>query len=89
MNKSEFLKAMADKGGLTLKDATTAYDAFVGAMLDALKAGEKVQLTGFANVEVRARAAREGINPATKQKISIPATRVPVLKFGKTFKESV
>ena len=87
MNKGEFVKAMAEKASLTMKEAGDAYDAFVGALTDALKAGEKVQLVGFGTFEVRAKAAREGINPQTKEKVKIAATKAPALKFGKAYKD--
>ena len=87
MNKGEFLKAMQDKANLTNKEAGVAYDAFVGALTDALKNGEKVQLVGFGTFEVRAKAAREGINPLTKEKVKIEASKAPVLKFGKAYKD--
>ena len=87
MNKGEFVKAMAEKGSLTVKEATVAYDAFVDAVTEALKNGEKVQLVGFGTFEVREKPAREGINPQTKQKVQIPAQKAPALKFGKAYKE--
>ena len=87
MNKGEFIKAMADKASLTQKEATVAYDAFVGAVTDALKQGDKVQLVGFGTFEVREKSAREGINPQTKVKVKIEASKAPVLKFGKAYKD--
>ena len=87
MNKGEFIRAMAENASLTVKEATVAYDAFVGAVTDALKKGEKVQLVGFGTFEVHAKAAREGINPQTKEKVQIPASKAPVLKFGKAYKD--
>ncbi len=87
MNKGDFIRAMADNAGVTLKEANVAYDAFVKAVTDALKAGEKVQLVGFGTFEVRAKAAREGINPQTKEKVKIAASKAPVLKFGKAYKD--
>ena len=87
MNKGDFIRAMADNAGVTLKEANVAYDAFVKAVTDALKAGEKVQLVGFGTFEVRAKAAREGINPQTQEKVKIAASKAPVLKFGKAYKD--
>lgn len=87
MNKGEFIRAMADSANLTLKDAGIAYDAFVAAVTEALKKGEKVQLVGFGTFEVKEKAAREGINPQTKQKVKIPASKTPALKFGKAYKD--
>ncbi len=87
MNKGEFIKAMAGNAQLTVKEASVAYDAFVGALTDALKNGEKVQLVGFGTFEVREKAAREGINPQTKEKVTIAASKAPALKFGKAYKD--
>ena len=87
MNKGELVKAMADKAGLTVKEAGVAYDAFVAVVTDALKQGDKVQLIGFGTFEVRSKAAREGINPQTKAKVKIPASKAPALKFGKAYKD--
>lgn len=87
MNKGEFIKAMAENASLTAKEANVAYDAFVGAVTDALKKGEKVALVGFGTFEVKAKAAREGINPQTKQKVHIAASKAPSLKFGKAYKD--
>ena len=87
MNKGEFIKAIADKASMTIKEANVAYDAFVGAVTDAMKQGEKVQLVGFGTFEVHEKPAREGINPKTKEKVKIPASKSPVLKFGKAYKD--
>lgn len=87
MNKGELVKAMADKAGLTIKEAGVAFDAFVEVVTDALKEGDKVQLVGFGTFEVREKAAREGINPQTKEKVKIPASKAPALKFGKAYKD--
>ena len=87
MNKGELIKAMAEKAGFTQKDAAAAYDAFVAAVTDALKNGEKVQLVGFGTFEVKEVAAKTGINPQTKEKVEVPACKKPVMKFGKAYKE--
>ena len=87
MNKGELIKAMAEKAGFTNKDAAIAYEAFVDAVTDALKAGDKVQLVGFGSFEVKEVAAKTGINPKTKEQVAIPATKKPVMKFGKAYKE--
>ncbi len=87
MNKGELIKAMADKAGFSQKDAAAAYEAFVATVTDALKAGEKVQLVGFGSFEVKDVAAKTGINPQTKESVSIPACKKPVMKFGKAYKE--
>lgn len=87
MNKGELIKAIAERASLTQKEAGVAYDAFVSVVTDALKKGEKVQLVGFGTFELHQKAAREGVNPQTKEKVKIPACKAPVLKFGKAYKD--
>lgn len=89
MNKAELVAAVAEKSELTKKDAEKAVNALVASVTEALKNGDKVQVVGFGTFEVRQRAAREGLNPATKEKIQIPATKAPVFKAGKALKDSV
>ncbi|MBS4534686.1 HU family DNA-binding protein [Clostridium sp. D2Q-14] len=90
MNKAELITSMAEKSGLTKKDAESALNAFMNSVEDALVKEEKVQLVGFGTFEVRERKAREGRNPRNpKEKIQIPASKAPVFKSGKTLKESV
>lgn len=90
MNKQELITAMADKSGMTKKDADKAVNAFVNVVKDALIDGEKVQLMGFGTFEVRERAARKGRNPRNPQEeIDIPASKLPAFKPGKTFKDEV
>ena len=89
MNKTELVAAVAEKAGLSKKDADKAVAAVVDCVVDSLKAGDKVQLVGFGTFEVRERAARTGINPQTKQTIKIAASKSPVFKAGKAFKDAV
>lgn len=89
MNKTELIAAVAEKAGMSKKDADKAVNAFVEAVVEAVSAGDKVQLVGFGTFEVRNRAARIGRNPRTKEEIRIPASKLPVFKAGKTFKEAV
>lgn len=89
MNKGDLVSAIAEKAGFTLKDADEAYKAFVSSVAEALKEGEDVTLAGFGTFKVKTRAARTGINPQTKQKITIPASKVPSFKFGKSFKDMI
>lgn len=89
MNKTELIVAMADKTGFTKKDAEKALNAFVEVVEETLVKGDKVQLIGFGSFEVRERAAKEGINPQTKQPMQIPASKNPVFKAGKAFKDAV
>lgn len=87
MNKGDLVKAIAADAGLTQKEAGLAFDAFIAAVGKELKAGNKVVVPGFGTFEAKKRAARTGINPATKEEIQIPECVVPVFKFGKSFKD--
>jgi len=89
MNKAELVASMAEKSGMSKKDAEKALNAFIESVEGALIAGDKVQLVGFGSFEVRERAARKGRNPRTKEEITIPASKVPVFKVGKAFKDAV
>lgn len=82
MNKTELIAKVAEIAGLSKVDAKKAVDAAVDAVKDALKKGEKVQLPGVLTLSVEERAARKGINPATKQTITIPAKKVVKVKVG-------
>ncbi len=89
MNKTELVAAIAEKTGLAKKDAEKALAAFVETVEAELKKGEKIQLVGFGTFEVRERAARNGINPLTKQPIKIAAAKNPVFKAGKALKDAI
>ena len=89
MNKGELIKAMAEKADFSNKDAATAYEALVETITEALKKGEKVQLVGFGTFEVKDVPAKTGINPKTGEKVSIPACKKPVMKFGKAYKDAL
>ena len=89
MNKVELIAAVAEKTGLSKKDAEKAVAAVVGSIEAALVAGEKVQLIGFGTFEVRERAARMGRNPQTKEAIKIAASKQPVFKAGAALKNAV
>ena len=89
MNKTELVAAMADQAGLSKKDAEKALKAFTDVVAAELKKDGKVQLVGFGTFEVRERAAREGVNPQTKKKIKIAASKVPAFKAGSALKEAV
>ena len=88
MNKNELVRAIANKAGLTLKDAGVALDGVIAAITDGLKAGEKIQISGFGTFEVKSKPAREGINPKTGAKIKIAASKIPAFKFGKAYKDT-
>lgn len=89
MNKTELINAVAEASELSKKDATKAVDAVFDTILESLKKGDKVQLIGFGNFEVRERAARKGRNPQTGEEIEIPASKVPAFKPGKALKDAV
>ncbi len=89
MNKTTFVAALAEKTGLTLKQADAALEAVIDIIVEELKKGEKVQLTGFGTFEVRERAEREGRNPATGEIIRIEASKAPAFKAGKKFKDAL
>jgi len=89
MNKAELIAAVAEKTTLSKKDSEAAVNAALDAITASLEVGEKVQLVGFGSFEVKARAARIGRNPRTKQQIEIPASKTPVFKAGKALKDAV
>ena len=82
MNKTELIDKIAAGAGLTKVDAKNALDATVAAIKEALVAGDKISLVGFGTFSVSERPAREGINPATKEKIKIAAKKVAKFKPG-------
>lgn len=82
MNKTELIEKIAAGSGLPKTEAKKALDATVTAIKDALVAGDKISLIGFGTFSVNERPAREGINPATKEKIQIAAKKVAKFKAG-------
>ena len=89
MNKTELVKTVAAEAGLTQLQAKAAVDAAIAAVKGALAKGEAVQLIGFGTFAVKEQPAREGINPATKQKIQIAAKKVAKFKAGAELAEAV
>ena len=89
MNKTELVVAVAEKAGITKKDAERVVNATIDTIIQNLAKGEKVQLSGFGIFEVKAREARVGRNPRTKETIQIPASRLPVFKASKVLKDTV
>lgn len=89
MTKAGFVDKLAAKSGLTKKDAAAVVDAFLDVLTESLKEGEEVQFTGFGKFYVQKRDAREGINPQTKAKIKIAATKVPRFSAGMALKNAV
>ena len=90
MNKTELVAAMADKAGISKKDADKALAAFIDVVgTELTKKDGKVQLVGFGTFEVAQRAARTGLNPLTKEKIKIKASKAPKFKAGKALKDAI
>lgn len=89
MKKSEFVAVVAEKAGLTKKDAEKAMDAVFETVGDVLASGDKLQVSGFGTFETRTRAARTGHNPRTGEEISIAAATLPAFKPGKALKDKV
>ena len=89
MNKTELIAVVAEKVGMTKKDAERVINATVDTITETLTKGEKVSLSGFGIFEVKGREARVGRNPRTKETIQIPATRLPVFKASKALKDSI
>ncbi|MGP1406767.1 HU family DNA-binding protein [Selenomonas sp.] len=89
MNKTELVANVAEKAGLTKKDAEKALGAVIESIEEALVEGDKIQLIGFGTFEVKDRAARTGRNPQTGKEIKIAASKNPVFKAGKALKDAV
>ena len=89
MNKTELIAAVAVKAELSKKDAEKALKAFTDVVAEELTKGEKIQLVGFGTFEVSERAAREGRNPKTGEKMPIAASKTPKFKAGKALKDQI
>ena len=89
MNKTELVAAIAEQAELSKRDSEKALKAFIDVVSDELKKGEKIQLVGFGTFEVIERAAREGRNPLTGEKMKIKASKAPKFKAGKALKDAV
>ncbi|MGP1252985.1 HU family DNA-binding protein [Algihabitans albus] len=89
MNKNELIAAVADDAGLSKADSEKAVNAVFDSITGALKTGDEVRLMGFGNFSVAQRAASEGRNPRTGEKIKIPASKQVKFKAGKGLKDSV
>ena len=87
MNKVTLVAKIAEKSGLSKKQAELALGAFIDSVTEALKEGDKVQLVGFGTFEVKERAARTGRNPSTGETIEIPASKTPTFKAGKGLRD--
>lgn len=89
MNKEELTNAIASKTALSKKDSQKILDALIEAIMETVAENNKITLVGFGSFELRERKERQGINPKTREPISIPATQVPAFAAGKLFKEKV
>jgi DNA-binding protein HU-beta len=89
MKKQDFIKAVATAAGLSQDAVARALGAMIDVVTGELKKGGEVNITGFGNFKVSERAARNGVNPRTGEKIKIAATKTPVFRAGKTLKEAV
>ncbi len=89
MNKTELISRISAESGLNKKQSEAALTAALGAITDALKAGDRVQLVGFGVFDVKKRPARTGRNPRTNENIEIPASKLPQFKAGKALKDAV
>jgi DNA-binding protein HU-beta len=89
VSKAEIIDRIAANAGLTKKDVKTVVEDMLNIVTDTLKAGDRVQLTGFGTFEVRERKERMGVRPGTTERITIPASKYPAFKPGKVLKDSV
>ncbi|HZB86610.1 MAG TPA: HU family DNA-binding protein [Gaiellaceae bacterium] len=89
MTKAEFIDKVADRSGLSKRDATKAVDAFLDSITDALKNGEPVAFTGFGKFSAQQRSARQGVNPRTGERVQIPAATVPKFSAGSSLKQAL
>lgn len=89
MNKTDLVEKIAASAGLSKVDAKKAVEAAIIAIKDALASGDKVALIGFGTFSINERTAREGINPSTKEKITIPAKKIVKFKAGTDFAEAM
>ncbi|CAA9403879.1 MAG: DNA-binding protein HBsu [uncultured Rubrobacteraceae bacterium] len=89
MNKTQLIEKIADEANASKSDAQKFFDAFTEVVQSELKAGNQIQITGFGKFYVQERDARQGINPQTKQRINIPASKVPKFTAGNALKDHI
>jgi DNA-binding protein HU-beta len=89
LTKQDFIKRVAQKSGLTERDASKAVEAFMESITETLKSGDSVNFTGFGKFSAAARAAREGVNPRTGERVHIAATTVPKFSAGSQLKAAL
>ncbi len=89
MNKKDVVSAVAAKADMSKKDVEMVIEGLLDVITEALQKGDQVAFTGFGTFSAAKRAARDGFNPSTGEKIKIPATVVPKFKAGKSLKDAV
>ncbi|HST16195.1 MAG TPA: HU family DNA-binding protein [Gaiellaceae bacterium] len=89
LTKQEFIQKVASKSGLSTRDAGKAVEAFMDSVTETLKAGDSVNFTGFGKFSASDRAARQGVNPRTGERVQIPATTVPKFSAGSQLKAAL
>ena len=89
MTKQDFVDAVADRAGMSKRDAGDAVDAVLDTITETLKKGDSVTFTGFGKFSTSARAARMGVNPRTGERVQIQATTVPKFSAGSALKAAV
>jgi DNA-binding protein HU-beta len=87
VNKTELIEEIAQRTDSTKGEAQRYVESFEEVVAEALRSGEEIQITGFGKFYVREQKAREGVNPQTKEKMRIPASKVPAFSAGKGLKE--
>jgi DNA-binding protein HU-beta len=89
MNKSQLIEAVASDSGLTKADSSRAIESLLDTVTNTLKKGDEVAITGFGKFSVVKRAARQGVNPRTGEKVKIKASKAPKFSAGATLKQAV
>jgi DNA-binding protein HU-beta len=89
MNKIDLIKAVAEQVGLTQKEVTAVFDAAIELVTKTLKKGEEVSVAGLGKFVVKNRAARQSMNPRTKELIKVPASKAPTFRAAKALKDAV
>jgi DNA-binding protein HU-beta len=89
VTKADFIDKVADRSGLSKRDASKAVDAVLDSITDTLKQGDAVSFTGFGKFSAQQRAARQGVNPRTGERVQIPAATVPKFSAGSQLKQAL
>ena len=89
MNKTQLIEAVASDSGLTKADSARAIESVIDTVTKTLKKGDEVSITGFGKFSVVKRAARQGVNPRTGERVKIKASKAPKFSAGATFKHAV